>query len=73
MKCVICKSGETYEGFTSIVLERGGVTILFQNVPARICENCGEKYVSEEVVKKILKIAEETMRPGVKIEILQYT
>jgi len=43
MKCVICKHGETVDGFTSIILEKNGATIVFQQVPALVCDNCGEK------------------------------
>jgi len=47
MKCVICKNGETKNGLTSISLQRADAIIVVKNIPAEICENCGESYISE--------------------------
>ena len=72
MKCVICKKGGTYKGYATITLEREGVTIVFQNVPAQICENCGEEYVSAEVTKHLIRMAEEAVNSGVSFEVRRY-
>lgn len=48
MKCPICKHGSTHTGYASITLERDDATLVFKHVPAEICDNCGEEYVSEE-------------------------
>ncbi|WP_319588756.1 type II toxin-antitoxin system MqsA family antitoxin [uncultured Desulfobulbus sp.] len=69
MKCVICKQGETRPGFTHVMLERGESTIIFKSVPAQICENCGEAYVSEEVTDRILSLAGAACQSGVQTEI----
>ena len=42
MKCAICKNGETYPGTTTVTLTRGEATIVIKNVPAEVCDNCGE-------------------------------
>lgn len=54
MKCVICKHGETQAGHTTVTLERGETVLVFRNVPAQVCANCGEAYVSEEVTAQLL-------------------
>jgi len=46
MQCVICKHGELDAGTTTVTLERDDVTLVFKDVPARVCENCGESYVA---------------------------
>lgn len=48
MKCPICKYGSIHKGYASIILERDGTTLFFKNVPADICDNCGEIYHDEE-------------------------
>ena len=53
MKCVICKHGETMDGFTSVTLEKNGATIVFQQVPALVCDNCGEKYIDSKVASSL--------------------
>ena len=72
MKCVICKNGETKDGFTTITLEKNGATLVFKNVPALVCDNCGEKYLSEEISRKLLFKAKEIVRSGVEVDIRDY-
>ena len=72
MNCVICKHSETEAGFTTVVLTRGGSTIIIKNVPAEICKNCGEYYLSSEMTKNIFKIANEAVKKGAEIEIIKY-
>ena len=47
MKCVICKYGETAPGKVTVTLEENGATIVIREVPARVCQTCGEEYVDE--------------------------
>ena len=72
MKCVICKNGETKDGFTTITLEKNGATLVFKNVPALVCDNCGEKYLSEEISKQLLLKAKEIVQSGVEVDIRDY-
>lgn len=72
MKCVICKNGETAPGTTSILLEQGATTLVFKNVPAEVCQNCGEGYMDEETTDHLLQMAEDAIRLGVQVDIRQY-
>lgn len=72
MKCVICKHGETRAGKATVMLERNGMTLVVKSVPARVCENCGEEYVDEDITVKLLRQAEEAARSGVQIDIREY-
>ncbi len=72
MKCTICKHGETLDGFTTITLEKNGATIVFQHVPALVCDNCGEKYIKGEVTSAILQKGREIVSNGVKVDIRDY-
>jgi YgiT-type zinc finger domain-containing protein len=72
MKCVICKSGETKPGFVTVTLQRGDTTVIFKEVPAEVCQNCGEYYLSEEITEKLLKRAEEAVKKGTEVEILKF-
>jgi len=72
MKCVICKQGETYPGFTTVTLTRGEATIVIKKVPADICENCGEYYLSDEIAGKTLAMAEEAMKLNHEVEVIQF-
>ena len=72
MKCVICKHGETRQGNVTVTLQRGESTIIFKSVPAEVCENCGEYYLSESVTEKIFTRAEEAVKNGAEVEILRF-
>lgn len=72
MKCVICRHGETEQGFTTVTLEKNGATIVFKHVPAHVCDNCGEKYVEGNVTAELLKKAQEIVENGVEIDIREY-
>jgi len=72
MKCMICKHGETKKGTTTVTLEKGNSTIVFKEVPAHICDNCGEKYIDESTTKELLKKAREIVKNGVEVDIRKY-
>ena len=72
MQCVICKQGETIPGKTTVTLERKYATVVIKGVPADICENCGEYYLSEEMADKVLAMAEEAVAHGAEIEVRRF-
>ncbi len=72
MNCVICKSGKTNPGHVTVTLQRADTTVIFKEVPADVCENCGEYYLSEDVTAKLLERAEEAVKKGIEVEILKY-
>ena len=72
MKCVICKHGETEPGTTTMTLERNITTVVFKNVPAEVCDNCGEAYLDEQTTRHLLHIVEEAAKIGVQVDVRSY-
>lgn len=72
MKCAICRHGETSPGQITVVLERNNAMLIFKNVPAEICKNCGEEYISADVNNRLLLSANEAAEKGIDLEILKY-
>ena len=72
MKCMICKHGETKRGTTTVTLEKDSSTIVFKEVPAQICDNCGEKYIDEATTKELLNKARNIVKNGVEVDIRKY-
>ncbi len=72
MKCVICKHADTVPGTTTVTLERGEFTYVVKGVPAQVCPNCGEDYVSEQITSELLKAAEQMVKSGTLVEIRHY-
>lgn len=72
MKCVLCKNGNTKSGMAIVTLARGTSTFVFKDVPAQICENCGEEYVDQKIASSLLQTAEQEIRSGVAIDVREY-
>jgi len=72
MTCAICRNGATKAGFVTVTLERGSTILVFKNVPAKICDNCGEEYLSAEHHRKLLSQAQEEVARGVELELLSF-
>ena len=72
MKCLICKQDETQDGVTTVTLERGALTLVIKDVPARVCPNCGEAYLDEAVTTDLLRTAEEMAAAGAQVDVRRY-
>lgn len=72
MKCIICEQGETQPGTTTMTLEHDTTTVVFKNVPAEVCETCGEAYLDAATTRRLLYIVEEAARAGVQVDIRSY-
>jgi hypothetical protein len=46
--------------------------VVIKNVPAEVCENCGEYYLSEEMTDRVLALAEAAVAHGAEIEVLRF-
>ncbi len=73
MKCVICKVGETKPGVTTVTLERNDAVLVFKKTPARVCGNCGEVYVEENVTKELLQEADAAVHAGVQVDVREFS
>ena len=71
-QCVICRNGETKQGKATITLERGKMLMIVKNVPAQVCEVCGEEYIDEDASRRLAEVAEEEAKNGVALEVREY-
>ena len=72
MKCVICRQGDTQLGTTTVTLQRGVTTVVIKEVPATICNNCGEYYLDATTSERAFTLAEQSVRHGAEIEVLRF-
>lgn len=70
MECVICRNGTAKQGLVTFTLERENAIIVFKNVPALVCENCGDFYLTTETTKLLLDRATKNIEKGVEFEII---
>lgn len=72
MTCVICKGGEAKPGRTTLTVERGALTLVIKDIPARVCGNCGEAYFDEATTAQIEVIVEKAESSGVQVAVQAY-
>ncbi len=72
MKCVICREGDLFPGFSTVKAQRGESLVIIKGVPADICQNCGESYLDETVAQKVSKQFEDALSRHVEVEIFRY-
>ena len=72
MKCAVCKQGETRPGKATLTLERDETILVIKGVPAEVCANCGEEYVSDEVTVRLIETAETAVKTGIQVDVREY-
>ena len=72
MICIFCKHGKTYPGKVTVTLNKDEATFVFKNVPADVCENCGEFFLDENVTHELLQRAQKALDNGAEVDILRY-
>lgn len=71
-QCPMCPTGTLKEGTTTVTMERDGATIVFKEVPADVCDTCGEAYLDEEVSERVYREAEAAVEAGVEVDVRRY-
>ena len=61
MTCLVCKHDRFKSGTTILPIERGQAIVLITDIPARVCENCGDAYLDEETAQGVQDLANETL------------
>ena len=72
MRCVLCKNGATHPGTVTVTLERGKTVVVVRDVPADVCENCGEYYLDSPVAQEVYQRADAAVARNAEVEILRY-
>ena len=57
-KCYFCK-GRVLKEKTTVDYRWGGALVVIKDVPARICQQCGEKYIDNSVYKEMERLAKD--------------
>jgi len=60
VKCYEC-GGEMVEAVTTLHMEKDGRPLIIEDVPAKVCKQCGEEYIAGPVAEKIGKILDEEL------------
>jgi YgiT-type zinc finger domain-containing protein len=71
MDCVICKTGTTQKGKVTVTMDIKGTVVVIRDVPAKVCKNCGNYYLSSETSKLIMARVQQAVKKGVEIEVMK--
>ncbi len=71
--CPTCKNGTLKSGTTTVTLERSGALIIFKEVPADVCNNCGAYFLSSETSNELYTKASDAIKKGAQVEIMKLT
>jgi YgiT-type zinc finger domain-containing protein len=59
-------------GRIMVTSQREEMVIIIKNVPASVCENCGEYTLDEAATKQVMNLAEQAVANHAEIEVLQF-
>jgi len=71
MNCVMCK-GNLASGQINYPVNKDSQFLLIKEVPALICDQCGEYYLDDQIFLKIEQIVASANKLNVEIEVLRF-
>ena len=70
--CIFCKNDTVVESTTTHVINYEGCVIVIKNVPCLECDQCGEKYYTDEVTEKLEIIVNTAKKLMQEITVIDY-
>jgi len=70
--CALC-GGQKVFGYTTTTIDLGSSLVVIRNVPAQICELCGEEWLDHETAQLIERLAHEAQTQQRQVEIVALT
>lgn len=71
--CIYCKCKDVIQSLTTHVVNYKGCVIIIKNVPCEECEQCGEKYYSDEVARQLEKLVDNAKQLMQEISVIDYS
>lgn len=71
--CMFCKCDTVTSSFTTHVVNYNGTIIVIKNVPCEECEQCGEKFYTDDVAEKIERLVNLAKQMMQEIAVLDYS
>ncbi len=70
--CMFCKNKTYTESTTTHVVNYQNSIIIIRNVPCLECDQCGEKYYTDEVAEKLERIVNSAKQLMQEISVVDY-
>jgi YgiT-type zinc finger domain-containing protein len=68
-RCPLC-GGRKKPGTTTYSVDLGTGVIVVRNVPATVCDQCGEEWIGSDIAQKLEELTEEARQKGRQVEIV---
>ena len=70
--CMLCKCDTVKESTTTHVVNYKGCVIVIKNVPCEECEQCGERFYTDEVAQRLESIIDAAKKLMQEISVIDY-
>ena len=70
--CMLCKCNTVRQTTTIHVVNYKGNIIVIKNVPCEECEQCGEKFYTDEVAERLEEIVNTTKKLLQEVAVVDY-
>ena len=71
--CMLCKCDTVKESTTTHVVNYKGCVIVIKNVPCEECEQCGEKFYTDEVAERLESMVDAAKKLMQEISVIDYS
>ena len=72
INCTTCGNGIMKKSVATETFDKDNIIIVFRNVPAQVCDVCGDYIIEGSVAKSLLKKTKDERAKGHEINILNY-
>ena len=72
MRCVRCEKGQTAYGKVTVTMKDDPYTVIINNVPSEVCNNCGEYYLDDPIIDELTQMADDAVLKGKEETVIEY-
>jgi len=69
--CALC-GGQKVAGTTTFTADFGSGVLVVRNVPASVCQQCGEDWVDNETAQELEKLTQRAREARRQVEVIDY-
>jgi YgiT-type zinc finger domain-containing protein len=72
MNCTTCTQGALRPGMGTFEVDHEGTKLTVKDVPALVCDRCGDEYFEGTIAAELIREAEQAARNGISSNVRQY-
>lgn len=70
--CPLC-GGKKTEGFSTFTVDLKTGVLVIREVPAEVCDQCGESWIADKTAEKLEKITNEFKQKMAQVEVVVFS